>query len=399
MSIAKRKRNDLSLGDKFEVVKLLDKGQKQTEICKLLNISQAQVSRIKGKKDEICKSIETNSNTKRKRVVSGKDAEVEKALLEWFKNARERDIPLSGQILQEKAKELATQLGKDDFVATNGWLERWKGRNNIVYKKCHGEKKDADTEAADDWVTNVLPEILMNYNPDDIYNADETGLYYRAIPDGTLTEKFHDVAGSKKSKDRITVMVAANMTDTDKRPLLVIGKSQQPRCFRGVQHLPVTYKANKNAWMTSEYFKEWIKAFNNDMQRQRRHVILLVDNCSAHPESAGAGLQHVVLKFLPPNTTSIIQPCDQGIIRNLKAYYRSNMVRKVIRIIEASEVKLTANALARKLTLLDAVHLLKKSWSCVTTLTIINCFKKGGFVVPDHNLQEEQSEDDTTTLT
>lgn len=94
MSIAKRKRNDLSLGDKFEVVKVLDKGQKQTEICKLLNISQAQVSRIKGKKDEIRQSIESNSNTKRKRVVSGKDAEVEKALLEWFKNARERDIPL-----------------------------------------------------------------------------------------------------------------------------------------------------------------------------------------------------------------------------------------------------------------------------------------------------------------
>ncbi|CAC5392642.1 unnamed protein product [Mytilus coruscus] len=75
------------------------------------------------------------------------------------------------------------------------------------------------------------------------------------------------------------------------------------------------------------------------------------------------------------------------------------MVRKVIRIIEASEVKLIANALARKLTLVDAVHLLQKSWNCVITVTIINCFKKGGFVVPDLNLQEEQSEDDRTTFT
>ncbi|CAC5425719.1 unnamed protein product [Mytilus coruscus] len=82
----------------------------------------------------------------------------------------------------------------------------------------------------------------------------------------------------------------------------------------------------------------------------------------------------------------------------LKAYYRSNMVRKVIRIIEASEVKLIANGLARKLTLIDAVHLLKKSWSCVITVTIINCFKKSGFGVPDLNLQEEQSGDDRTTL-
>ena len=41
MNTGKRKQNDLSLGDKFEVVKLLDKGHKQAEICKTLNISQA----------------------------------------------------------------------------------------------------------------------------------------------------------------------------------------------------------------------------------------------------------------------------------------------------------------------------------------------------------------------
>lgn len=47
----------------------------------------------------------------------------------------------------------------------------------------HGEKKDADTNAAEHWKNNVLPQILLDYNPDDIYNADETVMYYRAIPD------------------------------------------------------------------------------------------------------------------------------------------------------------------------------------------------------------------------
>jgi hypothetical protein len=31
--------------------------------------------------------------------------------------------------------------------------------------------------------------------------------------------------------------VCANMSGTEKRPLLVIGKFQRPRCFAGVAHL------------------------------------------------------------------------------------------------------------------------------------------------------------------
>jgi hypothetical protein len=135
----------------------------------------------------------------------------------------------------EKARDLAKQLGKLDFEPTNGWLERLKARNNIVYKKAHGEKKDSDVQAADNWTSTVLPKILQRYQPDDIYNADETGIYYRAIPEGTLTDRYEKLSGSKKAKDRITALVAVNMSGTDKRPLLVIGKSKEPRCFRGVK--------------------------------------------------------------------------------------------------------------------------------------------------------------------
>lgn len=397
--MSKRKRNDLTLSDKYEVVKQLEKGVKQVEICKQMGISQAQVSRINAKKDVIRQSIEANANSQRKRVRTGKDAEVEKALVEWFKNARQRDIPLSGPILEEKAKHLATQMDKPDFTPTNGWLERWKARNNIVYKKLHGEKKDSDIPAADHWSKTVLPDILQKWNPDDIYNADETGIYYRAIPDGTLAVKSDKVAGSKKSKDRITALLAVNMTGTDKRPLLIIGKSKEPRCFRGVKRLPVTYESNSNAWMTGDLFTKWLKAFNKDMQRQRRKVLLLVDNCSAHPSRSATNLNNVELMFLPPNTTAIIQPCDQGIIRNLKVHYRSRIVRKLIEDIESStENQLGANQLARKLNLLDAVHALKKAWSAVTT--VVNCFKKGGFLIPDNtDMQTDGSNNSTRNTT
>ena len=95
----------------------------------------------------------------------------------------------------------------------------------------------------------VLSEILDNLEPRNIYNADEMGIYYRALPDGTLAFATVKLSGSKKAKDRITALVAINMDCSDKRPLLIIGKSKNPRCFRGVQQLPTSYNNNTNAWM------------------------------------------------------------------------------------------------------------------------------------------------------
>lgn len=385
---SKRKRNDLSLADKFEIVKLLDQKISQSEIGRKSGCSQSVVSRIAGKREEIRSQYETNCNPVRKRQRVGKAADVEIALSEWFEHARAKDIPLSGPLLQEKAQDLAKELGKDNFVATSGWLSRWKDRNAIVFKRLHGEKKDADEQGADHWIQNVLPEIISAYEENDIYNADETGLYYRAIPDGTLAHKYDKLSGSKKSKDRVTILLCCNMSGTDKREILLIGKSKQPRCFRG-KTLPCRYENNANAWMTGIIFNSWLQDFNADMKKHHRKICLLLDNCSAHPRTLVGKLSNLKIVFLPPNTTSMIQPCDQGIIKNVKVHYRNQVVRRIIADIDTVE-NMSATKLARKLTLLDAIHMLMKAWRNVTQETIKNCFRKAGF---QKSLQPENTDD------
>ncbi|XP_069108937.1 tigger transposable element-derived protein 4-like [Argopecten irradians] len=385
----KRKRNDLSLADKYEVVKLLNQKTSQTEIAKKLGCSQSQISRISAKKEEIIASYEASNNPDRKRQRSGKSADVETALYTWFKDDRARDVPISGPLLEEKARDIATNLDVPNFNPSSGWLSRWKTRFNITFKRLHGEKKDADSPAADYWTTNVLPQLLDSYQPADIYNADETGIYYRALPDGTLAAKSESVSGSKKAKDRITALVATNMDGSDKRKLLIIGKSLRPRCLRG-KSVPATYTANKNAWMTSTIFEDWLRDFNRDMRLQGRKILLLVDNCAAHPASL-TNSSHIKLIFLPPNTTSIIQPCDQGIIRNLKLHYRRQMVTHIINLIDDGD--LHANDLARKVNVLDAIHMLTRAWRAVTPTTISNCYSKAGF----RPLPASDDNDDLTT--
>lgn len=104
------------------------------------------------------------------------------------------------------------QLGVDNFSPTIGWLTRWKNRNNIVFKKTCGEKKDANFEAAENYLKNFTAS--SNYAHNDIYNADETGLYYRALPDSTFDFKGNTVNGCKKQMQRLTILLVCNMTGT-----------------------------------------------------------------------------------------------------------------------------------------------------------------------------------------
>ena len=152
---------------------------------------------------------------------------------------------------------------------------------------------------------------------------------------------------AKSSKERMTVLLCCSAAGEKLHPL-VIRRSQTPRCFRGYTgSLPVTYKANRRAWMTKDMFSEWLYALNNKMRAQKRSILLLLDNCSTHPNIK---LSNIKLVFLPPHTTSHLQPCDGGIIQAVKLRNRTKFVR-LLKIDEAN----TASELEKWVTLLDAI--------------------------------------------
>ena len=217
---------------------------------------------------------------------------------------------------------------------------------------------------AEKWMSIVFPQLLREYKPNDIYNADETRLYYRATPDGSLCYAYQQLSGSMKAMDRVTILCCANMSGNDKVKLLVIGKSKKPRCFKGidVDTLPVSYRVNKNAWMTNLLFEEWITRWDSALGKQSRKILLLVDNCTAHP--ALDTLKNIRLEFLPPNTTSLIQPMDQGIIKNFKGHYRKELVQMTITAIEDNLLSTScmATEVSAKITILDAIRVVAKSW-------------------------------------
>lgn len=247
----------------------------------------------------------------------------------------------------------------------------------------------------DDWAKR-LPDICAGYALKDVFNADETGLYYRCLPKKSMVHKGDDRKGIKTAKERITVLLACSATGEKLQPV-VIGKSENPRCFKNVnkRSLGIDYLWNRKCWMTAAIFTTWLQKLNNKMRIQGREILLLLDNCSAHPKIE---LSNVKLAFLPPNTTSKLQPLDSGIIAQVKALYRKRMLRHLL--VEMDESS-TASQLAKSITLLDAVRWMGNAWYAVKPSTCAKCFARCGLVDATSNNSSEaeaEAEEDIPAL-
>ncbi|GBL73539.1 Tigger transposable element-derived protein 4 [Araneus ventricosus] len=111
------------------------------------------------------------------------------------------------------------------------------------------------------------------------------------------------------------------MTGHQKLKPLVIGRSKNPRCFKGSKSLEVDYDFNKKSWITSEICEKWVQKLDKvDMIAEHRKIALVFDNCPAHPKEINQNLKNVTGFYLPPNTTSKLQTMDQGVIKKSSKY-------------------------------------------------------------------------------
>jgi hypothetical protein len=74
------------------------------------------------------------------------------------------------------------------------------------------------------------------------------------------------------------------MTGEMEQPL-VTGNSARPRCFKNINinELPVVWKSNKKACMTTALMEEWLKGFSERMRQQKRHILLFLYSATYHP--------------------------------------------------------------------------------------------------------------------
>jgi hypothetical protein len=382
--MASKKRKALSTADKIEILRKHDENVvlKQCELAESLGIPGSTLRTILNDRKRIEEDAK-NTGGKRQKLRSGKFEELEDILMKWFLQARATNIPINGPVLKEKATEIAKKLKISDFTSSNGWLDRFRKRHGIVYRQISGESESVDKSCVSTWLMQLLPPLINKFSPEDVFNADEFGLFFKLMPDKSFVCKDEKCSGGKLSKERLTVLLCSNSDGSEKLPPLVIGKSCKPRCFKHVKRLPCDYAAQRKAWMSGDRFTTWLKNLDAEMARKKRSILLLIDNCPAHPKDVS--LKNIRVEFLPPNSTSCTQPLDQGIIKVTKQKYRRRLIQRYIYEIDHPEN-------AKPVTVLDALHFITASWEDVSVQTIRNCFKKAGFSNTDAILPTDADE-------
>ncbi|UYV75425.1 hypothetical protein LAZ67_13000218 [Cordylochernes scorpioides] len=307
--------------------------KKKSDIAKDFGIPRNTLSTYLKNKEKILRS-ESECDKGRKRLREPGNPDLDKCVLKWFKQARDKKIPVSGHLIRSKAEQFATEMGKTDFKASSGWLDGFKERNKISFKTICGESGAVNLQVAEQWKNN-LRELIQDKDARDVFNL----------------------------------------------PLLMIGKAANPRCFKNVKTKPVDYANSARAWMTSYLFEKWLLNLDKKFTKEKRKVILFIDNYTAH--NSIPPMENVEVIFFPANMTSVIQPMDKGVIKNLKHFYRRFLVENILTG--------DSEALKIKLDVLQASRLCKKALDQVMSETIKHGFKKAGFVKKE---EEEENADD-----
>ncbi len=186
---------------------------------------------------------------------------------------------------------------------------------------------------------NDLYSIIAQYDPENVYNMDEIGLFFHLLLKYSLLMPDEDILttrGKKKSKDWVSLIMCANAVGTHKIPCALIGKPKAPACIKDRQWL-VPYFSQAKAWMDVETCWKWFNEvfFQEMKKRTGRQVLLLLDNAPEHFEAFER--DNVRIVFFPPNCTSWKQPCDMSIIVALKKRFKYLYLKDVLDFYELDE--------------------------------------------------------------
>lgn len=377
----KRKHKTLTIKEKCEILDRLNRNESYSSLASEYGVGRSTIYDIKKNHEKIQQFVSTTDcgPGKRQTLKTGKHPEVEEALYMWFLQDRNRHAPISGPTLAMKAKYFYKEIiKKDDFVASKGWLERFKSRHGIRLMTITGAKHSNDATCIEQFKLKFLQRVKdLNLNPSQVYTADESGLFWRVIPNKTFYNE-KSVPGRKVSKERVTILPCANAAGTHTLKMVVVGKYNKPRAFKNID-LPVHYYVQKSAWMTKDLFKKWFdECFVPEVRKWLKDhnfsqkALLLIDNAPGHPseEELTTEDKYITAMFLPPNCAALIQPMDQHIIQFVKQDYKKNLLLKAVSKDQPVEKTL------KEFNMKDLVFALCQSWNALPSSTITSSWKK-----------------------
>lgn len=257
----KKKPNHLTLKQKAKILDEIKIGVSFSRLSFNYNVLKSTISRVAATKLKITEDVSNtfSGSGKRKYIRRSEYPIMEQKLYQWFLKQRARNVSIGGNQIKYMARKIHDRINKEaSFNASDGWFSNFKKRFGIRRLAVVGEKLSSQAEYVQPF-KNELELLIKRHHltEQQLYNADETGLFWKILPNKTFVSATEKTApGRKLSKERLTFLACTNATGDHKLKPLIIGKSKNPRCFKNFV-LPVEYANTKKAWMNCEVFRQW----------------------------------------------------------------------------------------------------------------------------------------------
>lgn len=371
-------RNSMSLLQKMEIIRLADKGLKQTQISRMLNVKKSTVCSQLAQREKIEEAFNAGCPAMKKKLRKGPYDDVNLALYAWYQKVTSQNLFVNSRVLLTMAENIAKELGRTDFKGSPSWMEGFKQRYNIrftlnQYKPRKNSNKtkqesaglhDSNLSEADeaqqsdasgvidddgglnkpsdprtqDWLTHTWSKLRIKnsktqemYQERDIFFAEELGILYRMTPKQAWQFRHNDattIPDFTIADERITVLLCANADCSEKRRLLIIGKSNSGM----TNNSPADYIVAKDPsnWITKSAFRHWLKTWNTSLESEKRKVILLLNSSPIHTLDAKTGVPNVKVVNIPTHHTKLLHPVHCGISKSFRSRYRRILLEKIV---------------------------------------------------------------------
>ncbi|XP_072264045.1 tigger transposable element-derived protein 1-like isoform X2 [Pyxicephalus adspersus] len=417
----KRSRKLLTIEEKKKIISAYERGARIVDLAAKHGIGSSSIATILKKKEEIkaasvAAGVKTLVSQFQRSSVSD---EMEKLLMVWINGRQMAGDTLTQEMICSKARMIYEDLKENvagpssaetvkKFKGSRGWFERFKRRSGIhsVIGLGEGAKRrsgthrvirhrggaSANKNEAEKFAREFQAwTILHGYKPEQVFNCDETGLFWKQMPKRTfITKEEKRMPGYKPMKDRLTLLFCANASgDLKIKPMLVY-HSETPRIFKKENVckplLSVYWKSDTKAWVTRRIFTEWIlEVFGPTVKKYLREknlpekAVLLLDNALGHPPGLEEDLEEnfnfISIKFLPANTTSSLKPIDQQVISNFRKLYTKHMFQRCFDA--TSFTSLTLREFWKDhYHILHAIQVIAMAWDKVSVRTLNAAWKK-----------------------
>jgi hypothetical protein len=401
-SETKRKRRMLTIVEKVKLLDMLKEGKNFANVARHYGLNESTVRYIFKEEKNIRETAAVSFSKTAKRAVTPRSkpiVKMESTLAMWINDCRKKNISMDTNTICTKAKKLyETFAAKGDgdeeagpssdsptkaapFNASRGWFEKFRKRYGLRSVSLHGEAASADKEAAEAYVDTFKTIIEEGgYMPEQVFNMDETGLFWKRMPSRTFIMKDEATAsGFKAQKDRVTLILCGNTAGHMIKPALIY-KAKNPRALKNKDknELPVYWMHHPKAWITKLLTSDW---FHHCFIPETKlylakkslpfKVLLIMDNAGGH--AIDLSYDGVQIEFLPPNTTSLIQPMDQSVIRAFKALYTRYALQNLV---EAMDSDFSLKAYWPKYTIATCLQNIQRAIKEMKSETVNASWKK-----------------------